>query len=237
MGGDVTVMSEQGIGSSFFLWLPAAPVESVEPMLSSDGSGSPSPDPRDFRIDAGGRDMPATSLRAVADVLLGRIQRVLHAIVARLRSDPGTPSAHAMDEDRLEDHLASFLVELSGVFHHIDAIARSEAGEMTAEMRDVNAIQRVVAERHGAQRARLGWGESELRREFAILREELEAAVRRHAPDSVRNVAVDGGASASGEKTALEVLGQFIATTERESLESYRRVSTGSRVEMERGAD
>jgi signal transduction histidine kinase len=30
MGGDVTARSELGIGSSFFLWLPAAPVESME---------------------------------------------------------------------------------------------------------------------------------------------------------------------------------------------------------------
>ena len=30
MGGDVTASSELGIGSSFFLWLPAAPVESLE---------------------------------------------------------------------------------------------------------------------------------------------------------------------------------------------------------------
>jgi signal transduction histidine kinase len=30
MGGDVTARSEVGAGSSFFLWLPAAPVESMQ---------------------------------------------------------------------------------------------------------------------------------------------------------------------------------------------------------------
>jgi len=30
MGGDVTARSEEGVGSSFFLWLPAAPVESMQ---------------------------------------------------------------------------------------------------------------------------------------------------------------------------------------------------------------
>jgi signal transduction histidine kinase len=30
MGGDITARSEVGVGSSFFLWLPAAPVPSLE---------------------------------------------------------------------------------------------------------------------------------------------------------------------------------------------------------------
>ena len=46
-------------------------------------------------------------------------------------------------------------------------------------MRDATAIQRLIARRHGVQRARLGWTESELRREYVILGEELHAALRR----------------------------------------------------------
>jgi len=40
MGGDLTVRSEVGVGSTFFLWLPAAPTESL---LSGDAEGN---DPR-----------------------------------------------------------------------------------------------------------------------------------------------------------------------------------------------
>jgi hypothetical protein len=78
-------------------------------------------------------------------------------------------------------------------------------------MRDGSAIQRVIAERHGAQRARLGWGADEIRREFAILREELARAVRRRVlpgPDA----ALDD---------ALALLAGFIAHAERASLQTF----------------
>jgi hypothetical protein len=55
----------------------------------------------------------------------------------------------------------------------------AEDGPQTAEMlRDGSEIQRLIAVRHGAQRARLGWAEAEMRREWALLGEEIAAAVR-----------------------------------------------------------
>jgi hypothetical protein len=42
---------------------------------------------------------------------------------------------------------------------------------------DGAAIQRLIAERHGAQRQRLGWTEEELRREHAALGAEVERVV------------------------------------------------------------
>jgi hypothetical protein len=42
---------------------------------------------------------------------------------------------------------------------------------------DGAAIQRLIAERHGAQRQRLGWTEEELRREHAALEAEVERVV------------------------------------------------------------
>jgi hypothetical protein len=42
---------------------------------------------------------------------------------------------------------------------------------------DGTAIQRLIAERHGAQRYRLGWSEDELRRELATLLAEVERVV------------------------------------------------------------
>jgi hypothetical protein len=50
----------------------------------------------------------------------------------------------------------------------------------------------LVAERHGAQRARLGWTGDALRREWRILGEEIERAIRRRAKN-VDESALDEG--------------------------------------------
>jgi hypothetical protein len=225
MGGDVTARSELGVGSTFFLWLPAAPVESLATggleghgpggeSPSAGTSGSPGDQARSAREAVAARSV--LPLRALAEAVLDELERVLHSYVARVRSDPGTPSAHVADEAQIENHLASFLADIAGTLRGMDAAT----GEPTVEIRDGTAIQRVIAERHGAQRARLGWTEQEVRREFTILREELAAGVRRRAS------AVLPGPSAEGRlgeaDRALELLTQFLAITERSSLESHR---------------
>jgi hypothetical protein len=242
MGGDVTVRSEVGVGSTFFLWLPAAPVESLETGgLEGHGPGGEAPT-RAANTGAGAGDGPAGAgsagrraragdepeaggpLRAVGDAVLGELERVLHAYVARLQSDPATPSAHAATEAQAEDHLASFLADLAAALHHLDGgAADGPPGEPTAAVLDSRAIQRVVAERHGAQRARLGWSEQELHREFTILRDELTAAVRRRAPALVPGPGAQ--ARAGDADHALEVLHQFVALAERLSIASFRRAA------------
>jgi hypothetical protein len=49
----------------------------------------------------------------MAEAVLGELARILHAYVARLQTDPARPSARAVDEAQLEDHLASFLGNLA----------------------------------------------------------------------------------------------------------------------------
>ncbi|HLM68628.1 MAG TPA: ATP-binding protein [Longimicrobium sp.] len=157
MGGDLTVRSEVGVGSAFFLWLPAAPKEQAVPVPgAADGDGS-------------------GVFTAVREAVLCELERILHGYVARLRSDPGTPGARQLSEAELEDHLASFLSDLAQTMG-TTALA---AGAQSAAPHGGTVIQRVIAERHGQQRARLGWAEEEIRREFEVLREELAAAVRR----------------------------------------------------------
>ena len=167
MGGDVTARSASGDGSTFFVWLPAARPEDVPT-----GAG-PAADRR-------GRSRYARGLSVVADATLEEIEHVLSGYAARLRTDPGTPSARAMSEADLEDHTATFLADMAQALAAIEA-AR---GAPSANLRDGTLIQRVIAERHGTQRARLGWGEAEVRREFQVLREELAAAVRRRVREA-----------------------------------------------------
>jgi nitrogen-specific signal transduction histidine kinase len=233
MGGDITVRSEEGVGSTFFLWLPAAPVESLQTGgLEGHGPGGEAPPPGeeerpDAEFEAAAEQAATTAegtttLRAISDALLAELERVLHAYVARVRSDPAMPGAREATDAQIEDHLASFLADLAGTLQHMDATVVT--GEPSASVRDGTAIQRVVSMRHGAQRARLGWSEAELGREFTILREELAAAVRRRAVRDLPGPTPQARAAAGGH--ALELLDQFVSLAERLSLASFRQSST-----------
>lgn len=212
MGGDVTVGSAVGAGSTFCLWLPAAPVESIQ-TGGVEGSGP-----------SGEASAPGGPWREVADVVLAELEPILHACVARLRSDPGTPSAHAASEAQVEVHLASFLAHLAGTLANLEVPSSDWATDAAQSATD---IQRVVAERHGAKRAHLGWTEGEVRREFTILEEELATAVRRRAPTLLRGPTPE---ARTGEaERALELLNQLVAGAERLSLKSFRRATPVNR--------
>ncbi len=198
MGGDVTVRSQEGVGSTFFVWLPAAPEEALNsrPMEAAPAVVTPG------------------ILQEVRDALLAELERVLHAFVARLRGDPDMPSARAIGEAELEDHLASFLSDLAQTLGGMEL----EQGQDAQSLRDGTAIQRVIAERHGLQRFRLGWSPEELRREHEILGEELAAAIRRRVrrarPEEV-------------EET-LDAVGVFLSSAERISMEAWRKAAAGA---------
>jgi signal transduction histidine kinase len=194
MGGDVTVRSTPGEGSTFFVWLPAARPEDV-------------PEGAVPVAERRGRSRLAHGLSVVGEAALEELERVLSGYAARLRTDAGTPSARALTDADIEDHTATFLADMAQALTAIEAAK----GAPSAILRDGTLIQRVIAERHGGQRARLGWGEAEVRREFQILREELAAAVRRRvrAADHVEHVEL-------GE--ALGLFARFIEQAEAASL-------------------
>jgi PAS domain S-box-containing protein len=192
MGGDLTVRSEPGVGASFFLWLAAAPREAVGVV------------PR--------AEPPATEaqpglLEGVRAALLPDLERILHVFVARLRSDPATPTAHAMSEPELEDHLATFLADVAQTMGGMELSEGADAESLRAG----SAIQRTVAEWHGRQRRRLGWSEDEVRREFEILREELAATIRRRVQ----------GEKPSEVERAVEAVGEFVEAARRVSLAGF----------------
>jgi PAS domain S-box-containing protein len=238
MGGDVTAWSEVGVGSAFFLWLPAAPVKSLEtgglrghgPGVEANDVDRPASEretletePSPVAAPAGDSARAGRSLRTLAEALMADLGRVLHAYVARLRSDPETPSARAADEAEIEDHLVTFLADVATTIRTLGSVVESPSGEPSAETLDGSDIQRVVSDRHGAQRARLRWSEQEVRREFVILREELVAAVRRRAPEYFQAPTTDAR-YAEGEHL-LELLTRFLALAEQLSLSSHARVS------------
>jgi hypothetical protein len=213
MGGDVTAQSVPGEGSTFFLHLPAA---------SPDEARTDAPGEVERRSAA----RYARGLGLVGDAALGEIERILAAYAARLRTDAATPSAHGLSDAQLDDHTASFLADVAQTLVIIEA-ARGGPSDL---LRDGTAIQRLVAERHGAARARLGWAESELVREFQILREAVEAAVRRRVAE-LAAASADAPERSAPVDEALALLARFAEHAERASLEGFRRAgaqATGS---------
>jgi hypothetical protein len=89
---------------------------------------------------------------------------------------------------------------------------------------DATAIQRLIAIRHGAQRARIGWAESELRRDYEIFLEEMLAAVERRVARS----------STPDVDRAAELITLFVRVAERHSLKAFASELAGTNSEGER---
>ncbi|MEX2582343.1 MAG: hypothetical protein WD766_03670 [Gemmatimonadota bacterium] len=70
----------------------------------------------------------------------------------------------------------------------------------------------MISRLHGVQRARLGWTEEAIRREFQILRELIAATLRGEAAEQGVEV-----------EPAFQIIGRFIDPAERLSLRSWHR--------------
>ena len=110
----------------------------------------------------------------------------------------------------LEDHQLSLL----GDFAQSLVIVGEGAAEGADLLRDGSAIQRTIADRHGARRHAQGWDEAAVRRDHQILREEVERAVLERM----------GGASAEAD-AALTVLLRLIDRAEAISVAAWRRAA------------
>jgi hypothetical protein len=154
-------------GSAFTLWLPAvggAAREAVGRRAASPG--------------------PASRLQGLAETgeaLMRELEPMLNSFVVRLRTEPLMPAAQSLRFSQLADHVGTYVANIAGVL-----IAVEEAGgQPSGLIADGSEIQRLVAERHGAQRARLGWTAEAMQREWRILGEEIERAIRRRTLDEL----------------------------------------------------
>lgn len=178
MGGDLTVESTMGKGSSFTLWLPADPA-AIEHLARPDAPTGASAGDRGARMSRSSGPVPEmTGFLDAARGLLTGLAPLVDLVVERIRSDPMLPMAAGIRWSQVTDHLSTLVADIAGAL----IVVGETGGEASPLLADTMEIQRLVSERHGAQRARLGWTEASVRREFMIIREELEQVVRHAVP-------------------------------------------------------
>jgi anti-sigma regulatory factor (Ser/Thr protein kinase) len=161
MRGDVTVESTPGHGSVFTLWLPVT--------TAGDGQSL---------ADAASTTGPMARTRGLADIgdmLMHEMEATLDAFVAQLRHEPLMPAAPTLRYSQLVDHAGATLADIASALITLD----ESRGAPSSLLVDSADIQRFIADRHGLQRARLGWTADALARESEILRLEIERSVRR----------------------------------------------------------
>jgi signal transduction histidine kinase len=162
MRGDVTVESTPGNGSRFTLWLPAT-------------TGGAEGEPSTASAAAAPSSSRTRGLADIGDSLMHEMEAILDGFVAQLRHEPLMPAAPTLRYSQLVDHTGAVLADIASALITLD----ESRGAPSSLLLDSADIQRFVADRHGLQRARLGWTVEALAREAEILRAELERSVRR----------------------------------------------------------
>ena len=115
------------------------------------------------------------------------IEQIIDSFVERVRKDPAMPTAPSLKYSQIADHVGAMLADIAAALVTLE----DSGGAPTMLLTDAADLQRFIADRHGVQRARLGWTTDALARQHVILREETDSAIRRHLPDPEVPGAVD----------------------------------------------
>ena len=200
MGGDLVVASEVGVGSTFTLCMPAdvtAARTEAQPAIAGEAVKT---------------ERNVKGFARVGRALLAAMDDTVYTVVERIRNDPGLAVAAGLKFSQIADHFPTLLADIAGALVMIEELR----GQPSLLLADATEIQRLVSERHGVQRHALGWSESALRREFMIVREEVERVIREASPPEDPLPVEDG----------VSVIGRFLDQSE---YVAVKAVNTGAK--------
>jgi hypothetical protein len=179
----------------FTLWVPAAAdqidVETVERRAPHRAAAAFDP----------------TMFADLGRILTAEALNIGQAMSVRLRTSEGFPPVGALSDAQLVDHIPAYIADLG-----LALVIVSEVGaEASTLLHDGNAIRNDIAERHGAQRCRIGWAVADIEREYDVLLEEIERAIAMRA--TVSEAQLHG---------ALELLARLVAQSSAASVRGFR---------------
>jgi signal transduction histidine kinase len=200
MGGDLTLESTLGSGSSFTLWLPS-------PAPMSDSGDAEHPVARAARARRGAAEHRPHGLRDIGMFLREELEATLESFIARIRADAEFVTVRRTSQPLLEDHALAFLADIAQSL----VVADQAAGLDPLNVVDSASIMRVIAELHGRQRRRLGWTEGQLARGYTLLLDELTTRLERYE-----------GAPSADATLALGMIRAMVAQARTISAAAYR---------------
>lgn len=163
MRGDLTVRSKEGQGSDFTLWLPDASTSARKAAR--------------WREEAPDRASRLLGLGDVARILDQQFDLLLESFIERLREEAIVDGVRNIGRCHLKDHLGAYVADVAIMLEAME----DARGEPNSILRHGSRIQSAIAECHGELRAELGWSANALRKEWSLLREEMERLIRRHS--------------------------------------------------------
>jgi signal transduction histidine kinase len=233
MGGDITVRSRKDAGATFTLWLPtprdAPPPTKMESVAEGPGRLTAASSAAIMRADAANLDDAAYAvLNAIGTRLAVDAEIISQRYVEALRADDRFPGVKELRAAQLRDHATPFV----GLLATQLIVLGETLGEDPDLLADGGHLQRLMAELHGAQRHRLGWGEADIERESHVLFKEVERAIhaaidttvteRATAADAGRTETVSTESIRAATKYAIDVAFRVLGKASHTTIRSFR---------------